>query len=54
MDYLDVFVIDFLNVYFEKINERFKLVEEIGNVVINIGFLVLLNYGVNLDVVKKV
>ena len=53
MDYLDVPVIDFSNAYSEKINERFKLAEEIGNVVTNIGFLVLSNHGVNLDVVKK-
>ena len=33
MDYLDVPVIDFSNAYSEKINERFKLAEEIGNVV---------------------
>ena len=30
MDYLDVPVIDFSNAYSEKINERFKLAEEIG------------------------
>ena len=46
MDYLDVPVIDFSNAYSEKINERFKLAEEIGNVVTNIGFLVLSNHGV--------
>lgn len=53
MNYLDVPVIDFSNAYSENVNERSKLAEEIGNVVTNIGFLVLSNHGVNLDVVKK-